>query len=120
MVSSMNRDTLLNALTTVGEALAGQVAPTLGGSVTWAVEPDSSGGGKLTMTFTPTGGDPQVRVWRLSPVGGLPVAPLVVSQGSQLESAGSQPTNANTSQTGTATSGTLVDVGLGIKLKLPI
>lgn len=119
-MATMNGKRLLGALTTVGQALAGQPAPTLEGSVSWAIEQDSSGGGRLTVTYTPTGGVPQVRTWRLTQVGGLPAAPAPVKQGAQVEPATTQPTNANTSQSGTATTGTLLDIGLGIKLRLPI
>lgn len=90
------------------------------GVMRWEVEQDSSGGGLMTMAWTPVGEAEQVRQWRLTPVGGLPSAPLVVSQGSQIEPTSSQPTNPNTSQTGTASKGTLADVGLGIPVRLPI
>jgi hypothetical protein len=117
----MTGKTLLTAMTSVGAALAGQQAQTLAGSLTWGVEQDSSGGGTLTMTYTPADGSgPQDRVWRLTPVGGLPLAPEIETLPGQVEQPGGQPTNANTSESGTATTGTLVDVGLGIKIALPI
>lgn len=85
------------------------------GTVAWEIESDNSGGGKLTVVYTPDGGTRQSLEWALTPIGGLPEAPSAVVQAAQVEPMSAGGGNPDTSQSGTAMMGTNLDVGLGLR-----